>query len=1017
MPFKNYPAFAITVILTWLLTQSCSPNGNKEAGVGAVNGGTAADCGATLALQQAASGDSGSFAFNLSGNTDPCSVDGYVVGAQDSSKVVQRGDGSFVIDDVGAGEQDFIITGQTGAASGRGTTESTNISGANLDEPPLTGTLVGLRINSLTVEAGLTSERDLRLSPVGVISGVAKLSGQTNHIGIDVYIPGTRYLAKTDASGAYRLDDVPPGTHNLRFEYPGYGNGAVEGVALLSAGKTDAPDVVLVTGSGEGKIHLLDDAGRAMTADIPVLTSRVVNFSLQVAGQPRLMKVAEDGDFANLEWQPFRSNGTYIFKNNLEMGGRVTRKLSVKTLDGSTEGELAKALVIDLFAESRGKTVMTVSAVDGAGEPSLKITAKIKAPKNAVEMRYGLRSDFVGSNWLPVASTAEVKVDAEGPYSFFLQFRDADLIMSDLYSQPVVVDLFPAGSVSFGLVKSTLMVSEAPTVVLNDVQTPIQGDNVKLLVADNASFLAASSYDFASSVSYSLGAKSHACGTRKIYMTAVFTDPETAKEYISDQVAAAEVTYDCVRNFPSFFGEAGAGAATAYGNGKLFSWSGAVDGDIVEYGYVLDVGVAPNVGTGTWTPVSSVNAPVGRQFASAWSWSGKFVVYGGDPSPSGADWGGGIYDPGSNTWTKIDPPSPIYVNDDCDELNEQLETRPYLVGDFIVVWGNQSDGTFYCGESVGYTYDLNNATWSTMPRAPADPATPEVRCDHDSFDDGQPTSVVVGAKLFAYSGLQCDDSTSKINDSWIYDPATNLWFEVSLAGAPGFRFDYIRVADGNKVYIWGGRDLDGDDDPTLAGMNSGAIYNFVDNTWEPMGAGGDYIGLPPYDAEVGLPTPVAGMIDGKLVIWSGYQNTSKRWQGLVYDHLATTTKWKTMSLAGAPRYVSKVVEDEGANFRFYGDGAMISGDRLYVWSRATSSAELTDLDANLFSSYKVSTNTWTELPTAYGQTKDLIESPFYRNYVKTFGTDHGVLFFGGRTPRDVPEADKILGSGVLYYSN
>ena len=78
---------------------------------------------------------------------------------------------------------------------------------------------------------------DLQLAPTGAIRGVVRARDQaaaTNLAGVDVFIPGTRYLAKTDEAGQFLLDGVPVGTFRLLAGKIGLGEAAVEGIAVRS---------------------------------------------------------------------------------------------------------------------------------------------------------------------------------------------------------------------------------------------------------------------------------------------------------------------------------------------------------------------------------------------------------------------------------------------------------------------------------------------------------------------------------------------------------------------------------------------------------------------------------------------------------------------------------------------------------------------------------------------------------------------------------------------------------------
>jgi len=58
----------------------------------------------------------GQIAFSVPSTVDPCSVEGYVVGYESQLKVQAVADGSFVINNVPAGQLDIIIKGDDSAS-------------------------------------------------------------------------------------------------------------------------------------------------------------------------------------------------------------------------------------------------------------------------------------------------------------------------------------------------------------------------------------------------------------------------------------------------------------------------------------------------------------------------------------------------------------------------------------------------------------------------------------------------------------------------------------------------------------------------------------------------------------------------------------------------------------------------------------------------------------------------------------------------------------------------------------
>lgn len=68
---------------------------------------------------------------------------------------------------------------------------------------------------------------DILLKQTGSISGTVNLYNragtlETDHGGVDVYVPGTSYTAKTDSAGNFTLQFLPEGLYNIRASKPDY---------------------------------------------------------------------------------------------------------------------------------------------------------------------------------------------------------------------------------------------------------------------------------------------------------------------------------------------------------------------------------------------------------------------------------------------------------------------------------------------------------------------------------------------------------------------------------------------------------------------------------------------------------------------------------------------------------------------------------------------------------------------------------------------------------------------------
>jgi hypothetical protein len=85
------------------------------------------------------------------------------------------------------------------------------------------------------------------------IEGHARLAGRTDHRGILVTAIGIDAgAAVTDSTGAYAVDDVPPGTWTLFFGSLGFSDGFTVVTVPLPASTVIAPDIELISSPAPG---------------------------------------------------------------------------------------------------------------------------------------------------------------------------------------------------------------------------------------------------------------------------------------------------------------------------------------------------------------------------------------------------------------------------------------------------------------------------------------------------------------------------------------------------------------------------------------------------------------------------------------------------------------------------------------------------------------------------------------------------------------------------------------------
>ncbi len=251
---------------------------------------------------------------------DPANVSGYIVG--DQAKTIQlAGNGQLYIDGVPPGMHDVVITAGTLSVATLALAESDGF---------------GRRLNDVEVKKNeRTNPGKFDLPKAGSITGNAKRSGQSTHLGIEVGIPGTGYQATTDAAGNFSILNVPVGIHELAYRYQSYHNGYVKNLEVESATNTVAPDIVLTLSNGADGVVVLND-GAAST------NSRNVSVIIAASETALQMKISHDPNFSGIPYRNVATSTTYSFPAD----GSST--LYVKLADeNGLENTISSSILVD----------------------------------------------------------------------------------------------------------------------------------------------------------------------------------------------------------------------------------------------------------------------------------------------------------------------------------------------------------------------------------------------------------------------------------------------------------------------------------------------------------------------------------------------------------------------------------------------------------------------------------------------------------------------------------------------
>ncbi|MBI5801981.1 MAG: hypothetical protein HZA92_14815 [Verrucomicrobia bacterium] len=229
---------------------------------------------------------------------------------------------------------------------------------------------------------------------------------------------------------------------------------------------------------------------------------------------------------------------------------------------------------------------------------------------------------------------------------------------------------------------------------------------------------------------------------------------------------------------------------TAWTGSKMIVWGGFSTSTYLGDGKLYDPA------TDKWTNMSSVNAPGARQRYTG-IWTGmEFIVWGGGGGPqAGTTWNdGAIYNPATDTWRPMA----------ASPLSGRIDHSAVWTGTEMIIQGGSSN--VYLDD--GARYNPATDTWTPMPFSPLGKATYQ-------------GAVWTGTEMIIYGG----SNPGNVHGGARYNPVSNTWKSIS----PGYatlsaRYRVLVAWTGHEMIIFGGGDL-------ATGLRDGVRYNPVTDTW------------------------------------------------------------------------------------------------------------------------------------------------------------------------------------------
>jgi N-acetylneuraminic acid mutarotase len=258
----------------------------------------------------------------------------------------------------------------------------------------------------------------------------------------------------------------------------------------------------------------------------------------------------------------------------------------------------------------------------------------------------------------------------------------------------------------------------------------------------------------------------------------------------------------------------------------------------------------------TWTRISTVNVPSGRDVHTA-VWTGsEMIVWGGYGGPAlGTLNSGGKYNPSTDSWTATSTTNAPTRRD--------FHTAVWT-GSEMIVWGGVTDN--FIPVNSGGRYNPSTDSWTATSTNDA----PTARSRH--------TAVWTGSEMIVWGGE--GDNFIRLNTGGRYNPSSNSWRATSTSNAAAARQEHTAVWTGSEMIVWGG----------LGGVHSGGRYNPSTDSWTATSS----INAPGARAF----GHTAVWTGGEMIVWGGFIERGGLNTGGRYN--PTTNSWTHTSTANAP---------------------------------------------------------------------------------------------------------------------
>ncbi len=472
-PFKNVNRWVIFILIIFFsISAGCGSgdqNDSNKGAFGIIQGKVTASSNISFKLSKIAFQETLSGTVGISGAV--CTLEGTGKSATTDE------DGSFQISDVIPGS--YIVICKKTALDGK----------------------VYAFLNIAEVRPGeTTSLGTIEITQTGNIQGTSILEDKTDYTGITIYIPGTSMQARTDAAGAYLINNVPVGSYDIRFEKVGYKTAILTNIVVASEGETILIDIVTLDLSTGATGGITIEDGKVYS------NSRTVAVSIDASDDAVLYQISEDANFVGAVWNHIPPSRNWIFNSDGE------KRLYIKFADanGLESSPESDSIIIDTTPPANGSMVIN-NGLPATNSSSVTLTLSATDATTIVsQMMISNGPDFTDANWESFTNKRSWTVSAgDDTKTVYVKFRDLVGNETKAISASIVLDtkmpVLPSVSIQEGEYtnNSTIHLSLSAS------------DATLMKISEDTGFAGVSAIPFALDATWSL---SNGDGSKTIYV-------------------------------------------------------------------------------------------------------------------------------------------------------------------------------------------------------------------------------------------------------------------------------------------------------------------------------------------------------------------------------------------------------------------------------------------------------------------------------------------------------------------